>query len=139
MAAFDPVTAVTNVVGQVIDRVWPDPAQAAAAKLQLMQLQQTGELTAITGQMDINKVEAGNESLFVAGGRPFIIWVCGAAFAWNWVGLPLAKFVMTVIGHPVVMQAADMSEMMPVLMGLLGLGGMRTWEKIQAKKIDSNS
>lgn len=138
MAAFDPVTAVTNVVGQVIDRVWPDPAQAAAAKLQLMQLQQTGELTAITGQMDINKVEAGSESLFVSGGRPFIIWVCGAAFAWNWVGLPLAKFGMMVIGHPVVMQAADMSEMMPVLMGLLGLGGMRTWEKIQTKKMTSS-
>jgi len=138
MAAFDPITAVTNVVGQVIDRVWPDPAQAAAAKLQLLQLQQTGELTAITGQMDINKVEAGNESIFVSGGRPFIIWVCGAAFAWNWVGLPFAKFAMTVIGHPVVMQAADMSEMMPVLMGLLGLGGMRTWEKIQTQKIASN-
>lgn len=138
MAAFDPVTAVTNVVGQVIDRVWPDPAQAAAAKLQLLQLQQTGELTAITGQMDINKVEAANSSTFVSGGRPFIIWVCGMAFAWNWVGLPVAKFAMSVIGHPIVMQAADMSEMMPVLMGLLGLGGMHAWESVQTKKI-SNS
>jgi hypothetical protein len=139
MAAFDPVTAVTNVVGQVIDRVWPDPAQAAAAKLQLMQLQQTGDLAAITGQMDINKVEAGNESIFVSGGRPFIIWVCGMAFAWNWIGLPVAKLAMAVFGHPIVMQAADMSEMMPVLMGLLGLGGMRTWEKIQTKKINSSN
>lgn len=138
MAAFDPITAVTNVVGQVIDRVWPDPAQAAAAKLQLLQLQQTGELTAITGQMDINKVEAGSSSTFVSGGRPFIIWVCGMAFAWNWVGLPVAKFAMSVIGHPVVMQAADMSEMMPVLMGLLGLGGMHAWESVQSKKIASS-
>lgn len=138
MAAFDPITAVTNVVGQVIDRVWPDPAQAAAAKLQLLQLQQTGELTAITGQMEINKVEAGNSSTFVSGGRPFIIWVCGTAFAWNWVGLPVAKFAMSVIGHPVVMQAADMSEMMPVLMGLLGLGGMHAWESVQTKKIANN-
>jgi hypothetical protein len=138
MAAFDPITAVTNVVGQVIDRVWPDPAQAAAAKLQLLQLQQTGELTAITGQMEINKVEAGNNSTFVSGGRPFIIWVCGMAFAWNWVGLPVAKFAMSVIGHPIVMQAADMSEMMPVLMGLLGLGGMHAWESVQSKKIASN-
>jgi Holin of 3TMs, for gene-transfer release len=122
---------VAGVVGQVIERVWPDPAQQAAAKLQLMQLQQTGELAAITGQMDINKVEAGNQSLFVSGGRPFIIWICGFAFGWNWIGLPMTKAVMTVLGHPIVLQAADMSEMMPVLMGLLGLGGLHAWENVK--------
>jgi Holin of 3TMs, for gene-transfer release len=122
---------VAGVVGQVIERVWPDPAQQAAAKLQLMQLQQTGELAAITGQMDINKVEAGNQSLFVSGGRPFIIWICGLAFGWNWIGLPMTKAVMTVLGHPIVLQAADMSEMMPVLMGLLGLGGLHAWENVK--------
>jgi hypothetical protein len=122
---------VAGVVGQVIERVWPDPAQQAAAKLQLMQLQQTGELAAITGQMDINKVEAGNQSLFVSGGRPFIIWICGLAFGWNWIGLPMTKAVMTILGHPIVLQAADMSEMMPVLMGLLGLGGLHAWENVK--------
>lgn len=125
---------VAGVVGQVIERVWPDPAQQAAAKLQLLQLQQSGELAQITGQLDINKVEAGNDSTFVSGGRPFIIWVCGIAFAWNWVGLPVTKLVLSVIGHPTVMQAADMSEMMPVLMGLLGLGGLHAWENVQIKK-----
>lgn len=125
---------VAGVVGQVIERVWPDPAQQAAAKLQLLQLQQSGELAQITGQLDINKVEAGNESTFVSGGRPFIIWVCGLAFAWNWIGLPVSKMVLTIVGHPIVMQAADMSEMMPVLMGLLGLGGLHAWENVQSKK-----
>lgn len=125
---------VAGVVGQVIERVWPDPAQQAAAKLQLLQLQQSGELAQITGQMDINKVEAGNESLFVSGGRPFIIWICGLSFGWNWIGLPVTKAVMTIIGHPIVMQAANMSEMMPVLMGLLGLGGLHAWENVQSKK-----
>jgi hypothetical protein len=125
---------VAGVVGQVIERVWPDPAQQAAAKLQLLQLQQSGELAQITGQMEINKVEAGNESTFVSGGRPFIIWVCGLAFAWNWIGLPVTKAAMTILGHPIVMQAADMTEMMPVLMGLLGLGGLHAWENVQIKK-----
>jgi hypothetical protein len=128
--AFDPVTAVIGVVGQVIDRVWPDPTQAAAAKLQLMELQVSGELTQITGQMDINKAEAGNASVFVSGWRPFIGWVCGVACAWNWIGLPVAVFAMAFAGHPVNLHPADISEMMPVLMGMLGLGGLRTFEKL---------
>jgi hypothetical protein len=131
MAAFDPITAVTNVVGQVIDRVWPDPAQAAQAKLQLLQLQQTGELAQITGQLDINKAEAANESSFVAGWRPFIGWVCGAGCAWNWIGLPVAKFALSMLGHPVSMSAADLSEMMPVLLGMLGLGGLHSFERVK--------
>jgi hypothetical protein len=131
MAAFDPITAVTNVVGQVIDRVWPDPAQAAAAKLQLLQLQQTGELAQITGQLDINKAEAANESSFVAGWRPFIGWVCGMGCAWNWIGLPAAKFALSIAGHPVNMSAADLSEMMPVLLGMLGLGGLHSFERVK--------
>jgi len=130
MMAFDPVTAAIGVVGQVIDRVWPDPTQANAAKLQLMQLQMSGELTQLTGQMDINKAEAANPSVFVSGWRPFVGWVCGAACAWNWLGLPIAKFAMTVAGHPVNISPADISEMMPILMGLLGLGGLRTFEKL---------
>lgn len=131
MAAFDPITAVTNVVGQVIDRVWPDPAQAAQAKLQLLQLQQTGELAQITGQLEINKAEAANESSFVAGWRPFIGWVCGAGCAWNWIGLPAAKFALSIAGHPVNMSPADLSEMMPVLLGMLGLGGLHSFERVK--------
>jgi hypothetical protein len=128
--ALDPITAVIGVVGQVIDRVWPDPTQAAAAKLQLVQLQMNGELAQIAGQMDINKTEAANTSVFVSGWRPFIGWVCGSACAWNWIGLPIAKFAMAFAGHPLNFSPADISEMMPVLMGLLGLGGLRTVEKI---------
>jgi hypothetical protein len=128
--AFDPITAVVGVVGQVIDRVWPDPAQAAAAKLQLMQLQQTGELAQITGQMEINKTEAANPSTFVSGWRPFIGWICGLACAWNWIGLPIAKVALPLLGHPLAINPADLSEMMPVLMGMLGMGGLRTFEKL---------
>jgi hypothetical protein len=129
MAALDPITAVTNVVGQVIDRVWPDPAQAAQAKLEVFKLQQSGELAQITGQMDINKTEAASSSTFVSGWRPFIGWVCGAGCAWNWIGLPVAKFALAFAGHQINMSPADLSEMMPLLFGLLGLGTLRTFEK----------
>lgn len=128
---MDPVTIMLGIGNKVIDRLWPDPAQAAAAKLELFKLQQSGELAVITGQMEINKTEAANPSVFVAGWRPFIGWVCGAASAWNWIGLPMAKALAVYHQVPFALSPADLSEMMPVLIGLLGLGGLRTVEKIQ--------
>ena len=128
---MDPVTIMLGIGNKVIDRLWPDPAQAAAAKLELFKLQQTGELAVITGQMEINKAEAANPSVFVSGWRPFIGWVCGAACAWNWIGLPMAKALAVYHQVPFALSPADLSEMMPVLIGLLGLGGLRTVEKIQ--------
>lgn len=128
---MDPVTVMLGIGTKVIDRLWPDPAQAAAAKLELFKLQQSGELAVITGQMEINKAEAANPSVFVAGWRPFIGWVCGAACAWNWIGLPMAKALAVYHQVPFALSPADLSEMMPVLIGLLGLGGLRTVEKIQ--------
>ena len=128
---MDAVTIMLGIGTKVIDRLWPDPAQAAAAKLELFNLQQSGELAVITGQMEINKAEAANPSMFVAGWRPFIGWVCGAACAWNWIGLPLAKTLAVYHQVPFELNPADLSEMMPVLIGLLGLGGLRTVEKIQ--------
>jgi hypothetical protein len=101
----------------VINKVWPDKTEAEkqqlAAAVQLVQ-----------GQLEINKVEAASPSVFVSGWRPFIGWVCGAACAWNWIGLPILR--MYVPG----LTPANLTEMMPVLMGLLGLGTLRTVEKI---------
>lgn len=128
---MDAITAILGIGNKVIDRLWPDPAQAAAAKLELFKLQQSGELAVITGQMEINKAEAANPSVFVSGWRPFIGWVCGAACAWNWIGLPMAKALAVYHQVPFALSPADLSEMMPVLIGLLGLGGLRTVEKIQ--------
>lgn len=129
--AFDPVSILLEVGNKVIDRVWPDPAQAAQAKLELVKMQQSGDLAVIAGQMEINKVEASNSSVFVSGWRPFIGWVCGSACAWNWVGLPFVKVIAVYYQIPFVVAPADLSEMMPILIGMLGLGGLRTVEKIQ--------
>jgi len=91
--ALDPVTAILDIGSKVIDRIWPDSAQAAAAKLELFKLQQSGELQQIMGQLEINKAEAANASVFVSGWRPFIGWVCGLACAWNWIGISIAKVI----------------------------------------------
>jgi hypothetical protein len=129
--SLDPISALLDVGSKVIDRVWPDPAQAASAKLELMKLQQSGELAQIAGQMDINKVEAANPSVFVSGWRPGIGWVCGAGFAVQFVVGPLAEWGSALYGHPVKFPQMDTGTMMPLLLGMLGLGGMRTAEKIQ--------
>ena len=128
--SLDPVSALLDIGGKVIDRVWPDPIQAATAKLELIKLQQSGELAAMAGQMEINKVEAASTSVFVSGWRPFIGWVCGAACAWNWIGLKIALFAAAYFEHPLTLAPADLSEMTPVLMGMLGIGGLRTIEKL---------
>jgi Holin of 3TMs, for gene-transfer release len=129
--AFDPVSALLDIGSKVIDRVWPDPAQAAAAKLELMKLQQSGELAQIAGQMEINKVEAANPSVFVSGWRPSIGWVCSAGFAVQFVIGPLAEWGSALYGQPVKFPTMDFGTMMPLMLGMLGLGGMRTAEKIQ--------
>lgn len=129
--ALDPLTAALDIGGKVIDRLWPDPTQRDAARLELLKLQQTGELAQITGQMGINQVEAASSSLFVAGWRPFIGWICGAAFAYKFVLAPAVAFALTAAGHPVTLPVLDFTEMSTVLLGMLGIGGLRTIEKIK--------
>ena len=82
-------------------------------------------------QLDINKTEAAHRSIFVAGWRPFIGWSCGLAMCLNFLIFPLASFVLAQTGHLVELPNLDMTQMMPVLMGMLGLGGLRTVEKIK--------
>jgi len=130
---LDPVSAIFEVGSKVLDRILPDPAQQAAAKLELIKLQQNGELAQIMGQMDINKVEAANSSLFVSGWRPAIGWICGAGFAVQFVIGPLAEWGSALYGHPVKFPAMDTGTMMPLLLGMLGLGGLRTAEKLADK------
>lgn len=127
----DPVSVLLDIGSKVIDRVWPDPAQATAAKFELFKLQQSGDLAQMAGQMQINVEEAKSSSLLVSGWRPFIGWVCGVACAWNWLGLGIAKMVAELFGHPIALSPADISEMMPILMGMLGLGTLRTFEKVK--------
>jgi hypothetical protein len=127
----DPVSVLLDIGSKVIDRVWPDPAQATAAKFELFKLQQSGDLALMAGQMQINAEEAKSSSLLVSGWRPFIGWVCGVACAWNWLGLGIAKVVADLLGHPIALSPADISEMLPVLMGMLGLGTLRTFEKVK--------
>jgi len=129
-------------IGKVIDRVIPDPQAAADAKIELMKLQiNDAQFTAqlannlVQSQLDINKVEATSDKLLVAGWRPFIGWVCGTAFACNYVIIPIVVFCMAAFGHPLDdVPKFEMGELMPVLAGLLGLGALRSYEKVKGVK-----
>ena len=81
------------------------------------------------GQLEINKAEAQRRNIFVAGWRPFIGWTCGVAMAYNYVIHPIMIFVLAQLDYLVALPALDLGEMMPVLMGMLGLGGLRSFEK----------
>lgn len=124
--ALDPISAALNIGTQLIDRLWPNPEEAARAKLELLRMQQAGELA----QLQVNQAEAANPSVFVSGWRPAVGWLCVAACAWNWLGLPVVRLAAELYGHPIQLAPADLAEMWPVLMGMLGLGGMRTIEKL---------
>ena len=117
------IGAVSDLAKDVIDKIWPDKSDQEKQQL-------AAAVMVIQGQIDTNKAEAANPSVFVSGARPFILWVCGFGCAWNWIGLPVCLFVCEFLGHSLSLKQADLSEMMPLLLGMLGLGGLRTVEKI---------
>jgi len=126
------LSAVLPSVMEVAGRFLPEDKEKRAAAEREIEAQLTTHLAKIDlAQLDINKTEAAHRSVFVSGWRPFIGWSCGAAMALNFIVFPLASFVLAQTGHLVKLPTLDMSEMMPVLMGLLGLGGLRTVEKIK--------
>jgi hypothetical protein len=126
---MDPITAIMTVGSQLITRLFPDPAQAAAANLELTKMQMSGELAQITGQLDINKVEAASTSVFVSGWRPFVGWVCGFGLGYVAIVEPIARFIATIVGYTGNFPVIDTTITMQVLMGMLGLAGMRSFDK----------
>lgn len=112
---------------KVLDKFIPDPALKAKMEAELRK----GLLDADKGQMEVNKVEAAHRSIFVAGWRPFIGWVCGTAFAMHFVVIPLMQVVAVYADFEPPILSFDMQSLLTVMMGMLGLGGMRTYEKMK--------
>ena len=102
-----------------------DPQKQAELLLKAQEL----ENSANQGAIDIAKIEAASTKTFIAGSRPFILWVCGFSFGWNYCIGPMFAWLAELAGKHTPIPILDLSVMMPVLMALLGLGGMRTYEK----------
>ena len=129
--SFDPITAGIDLGKSLVDTLgkWiPDATKAneAAAAIQ----GQVNQL--IQGQIDLNKLDSQNTSLFVSGWRPAVGWVCVSAYAYNFVLQPLLTFVLLASGVMLpTLPILDWSELGLVLMGMLGLGGMRSFDKLK--------
>lgn len=112
---------------KVLDRFIPDPGAKAAAEAEL----RAGLLAWDNGQTETNAAEAANRSLFVAGWRPWIGWVCGAALAYQYVGAPLIAWTAAIAGHPLPAPPRLDDMLWELMFGMLGMGGLRTFEKIR--------
>ena len=118
--------AVTNVIGRFL----PEDKEKKAAAEREIEKQLAIHLSRIDlAQLEINKQEAAHRNIFVAGWRPFIGWSCGFAMCYAYIIQPITVFILAQTGHLVDLPTLDLSEMMPVLLGMLGLGGLRSFEK----------
>jgi len=125
--------------GKIIDKIFPDKDAADKAKLELFRLQQTGELKQLDNdfnlaleQVKTNIIEAAHPSVFVSGWRPAIGWVCVSAYCYNYVAMPLITwFSKWYDATAPAMITLDTGELTTLLFGMLGLGGLRTFEKIK--------
>ncbi len=148
--SLDPLTAAFDLGKIAIEKLWPDPAKRAYEMRKLEELKQKGDLASLNAsvklmlaQIDVNKQEAKSKSLFVAGGRPFIIWVGGFSLAYAGLVYPLLLWVwrtLQALGYmpveaepPPYVESATLGA---IVTGLLGLGGMRSYDKKNGVQTD---
>lgn len=129
---FFAIEAITGVVTKVLDKFVPD----AKDRLEAEQLVLKSLLTASDAQIEVNKVEAASTNLFVSGWRPFVGWVCGGSLAYAAVGYSFLQWlvdmtaVLTATPVPAIPKP-DTTITLEILMGMLGMGAFRTYEKTQ--------
>jgi len=116
----------------LIERFLPDPAAKAAAEMEFLKMAAEGELKQVIAQLEINAREAQHPSIFVAGWRPFFGWAGGVGFVYAVMLQPLLAWVAVIKGVPVPPEL-NLDLLWVVVTGMLGIGGLRTFEK--AKKV----
>jgi hypothetical protein len=112
----------------LIDRFLPDPAAKAAAEMEFLKMAAEGELKQVIAQLEINAKEAAHPSLFVAGWRPFFGWAGGVGFVYAVMLQPLLAWIAVIKGVPVPPEL-NLDLLWVVITGMLGIGGLRTFEK----------
>lgn len=122
--------ALIGPVTGLLDKFIEDKDQKAKLAHDLATMAERHAQELAKGQIEINKAEAQHRSMFVAGWRPFIGWTCGVALAYHFVLAPLILFGAGWAGVTIPdLPSFDMNSLMTVLLGMLGLGGLRTFEK----------
>ena len=117
-------------VGKLVDKIFPDEEAAKREKIKIEQKLLKQLQSVDLAQIEVNKVEAAGNML-QRSWRPTIGWVCALAFAYHFLVQPMIVFIASISGQQIPLPAFDMSALMSVTMGLLGLGGLRTFEKMK--------
>ena len=127
------MSLLNNLVAPVtglLDKIIEDKDQKAALAHELATMADKHAQQLALAQIEVNKAEAASGSFFKGGWRPFVGWVCGVAFAYHFIIQPLVIFILTAIGMDIPdLPEFDMGTLLPVLGGMLGIGGLRTYEK----------
>lgn len=118
-------------IAKLLDKVIPDADERHRLAFEISTLAEKQAHEIAKAQIEVNKAEASNHSMFVSGWRPAVGWICAIGLATNYLFVPICNFILTINKHPITVPPLDLTEMMPVLLGMLGLGGLRTWEKTQ--------
>jgi hypothetical protein len=119
------------VLTEVLDRVVPDQAAASKAKLEMEAKLLEAATAQAAQQTEINKIEAQHQSIFVSGWRPYIGWVCGMGIAWAFLLAPMLSWLLPVIGVVAVVPPLQTEFLLELVFAMLGLGGLRTFEKLK--------
>ena len=125
------ISSLVAPVSGLLDKFIEDKDQRALLAHEIATLAEKQAQEQIVGQIKTNQIEAAHQSMFVAGWRPAVGWVCALAMLLNFILIPFINLGMEFAGLDLTLDLIDMETMLPVLFGMLGLGGMRTAEKIK--------
>ena len=119
-------------VTSIIDKIVPDKDQAAKLAHEIATMSERMANEQMLAQLAVNKAEAESGSLFKGGWRPSIGWICGLALFWSFILQPFLVFFLLVFGVDLPpLPEIGTADLMPILLGMLGLGGLRSYEKVQ--------
>ena len=125
------LTSLIAPVSGLLDKFIEDKDKKNALAHEIATMAERHAQELAKAQIEVNKTEAAHTSLFVAGWRPACGWVAVLGMAGNFLVIPVANFILALVESAVTVPVLDLSQMMPVLMGMLGLGVMRTAEKVK--------
>ena len=126
------ISALIGPVSSILDKVIPDKDLRERLSHEIATMAEKHAQAQVMAQIEVNKIEAASSSVFVSGWRPAIGWICAMGMAGNFLVIPFANMALELSKTGVTIPMIALSEMMPVLMGMLGLGAMRTVEKVKA-------
>jgi hypothetical protein len=129
-----PVLSILEIGAKLLDKVIPDKDAREKAQAELIKAAQDQDFQLALAQIQVNQEEAKSDNIYKSGWRPSIGWTCSIAFGLHFVLFPIINFVLVALQYKEVVISFDMTTLMTVLGGLLGIGGLRTYEKVKGIK-----